>query len=326
MRVVQVEFCHGQRSMDQRPKDYSKIIEKFHLWFWLTKQEGNSPLRYFLEFPFIPLTAQNCLFLSLSAPIISFPAHWPDVSCPHPSAFPILSFSSPISKPCQKIMWLAAWCRSHITLAINPPPAGTPVDSCGRGQDRHTARVVSEFGDGFSLMRDGWRQFCEEMNVDPDVLFADLPGNTLIENFATMVPHLPSADELTQRMDPTPPNATLPTADEAHADYRQLFLQISEPWMWTTGSGSVWNHSGVADQKLWSHSHFHSYSVSRRSSYGSAWPIWNVGFDVAFNCPVLLVIVLPHSGHTAFFSGMVHSLLGVISSPHRTGLPASTAA
>ena len=93
MRVVQVEFCHGQGSMDQRPKDYSKIIEKFHLQFWLIKKEGNSPLRYFLEFPLIPLTAQNCLSLSLSAPVISFPAHWPDVSCPHPSAFPILSFS-----------------------------------------------------------------------------------------------------------------------------------------------------------------------------------------------------------------------------------------
>ena len=82
----------------------------------------------------------------------------------------------------------------------------------------------------FQVEWDGWRQFCEEMNVDPDVLLGDLPGDTLIESFVKTVPHRLSEDELSERMDSALDDTTLRTADEAHARYRQVFLQISEPW------------------------------------------------------------------------------------------------
>ncbi len=89
-----------------------------------------------------------------------------------------------------------------------------------RARDRRLLATMRRLASRLVALREGWRQFCAELAIDPEALLRDLPGYASVCLAADVAPALAAADG-----DVTEPNELLdrtePTAIAVFVDYRE---------------------------------------------------------------------------------------------------------
>ena len=85
----------------------------------------------------------------------------------------------------------------------------------------------------FRRQREAWRRFCDELNVDPDVMLRGLPGSEQIEHSEPVLLGGADDDELAKRIrgaGELPADHKLISTDVIVDTYRDSFAEIAESW------------------------------------------------------------------------------------------------